>query len=142
MERVTYGQPRRFNAVTLTLLLMMAAAGYWMWRFFPVYLDAWTVDHVLKETASALYRLNRSPPSSERDDSMRELLDKAKADIRKQANITDPDLTVAANIEGDKAVLSAMYTVSVTHPILDKVTTLHFKREEDADLKRVDWDNQ
>ena len=53
-----YG-PKRLNAVTVGLLLFALAAGYWFWRFFPAYFDGWTVDHILKETAAAVYRANR-----------------------------------------------------------------------------------
>src|SRR5207245_2529873 len=54
-----YQQPRRLNAVSITLIFAALGAAYWFWRFFPAYFDGWTVDHILKEQAAAVYRTNR-----------------------------------------------------------------------------------
>ncbi len=135
---MAYG-PRRFNSVTIVMILMALAGGYWVWRFFPAYFDGWSVDHVLKESASKTYRLNRlSDP--ERTKELTDLVDKTRADIIKQGNVTDPDLKVNLDIEGDKAVFSADYSVVITHPLTTKTTTLHFHKSEDANIKKVNWE--
>ena len=133
-----YG-PRRFNSVTVIMILMMAAAGYWLWRFFPVYFDGWSVDHVLKEAASKTYRMNQLK-EPERTKALTELVDKTRADVIKQGNVTDPDLKVNLDIDGDNAAVSADYRVVVTHPIINKTTTLHFHKSETANIKRVNWE--
>lgn len=133
-----YG-PRRFNSVTVIMILMMAAAGYWLWRFFPVYFDGWSVDHVLKEAASKTYRMNQLK-EPERTKALTELVDKTRADVIKQGNVTDPDLKVNLDIDGDNAAVSADYRVVVTHPVINKTTTLHFHKSETANIKRVNWE--
>lgn len=133
-----YG-PRRFNTVTVIMLLMTAAAGYWLWRFFPVYFDGWSVDHVLKEAASKTYRMNQLK-EPERTKALTELVDKTRADVIKQGNVTDPDLKVNLDIDGDNAAVSADYSVVVTHPVINKTTTLHFHKSETANIKRVNWE--
>jgi hypothetical protein len=140
-QRVEYGRPRKLNAFSGTLLALAIGGAYWMWRFSPAYLDAWTVDHVLRESATAIYRANHLA-EPERSKALREILDQAQVDIRKQSDIKDPDLTITANILEDKAVLKAEYSVRITHPLIEKTTLLHFQREEGANLKRVDWDKQ
>jgi len=135
----SYGQPRRLNSVTVVMLLLALAAGYWVWRFFPAYFDGFTVDHLLKEAASKTYRTSRLQEPA-RTKQLTELVDKTKADIRKQANVTDPDLSVSLDIEGEKAVVSADYNVTITHILTDRTTTLHFHKSESADIKRVDWE--
>ena len=135
----SYGQPRRLNSVTLAMLLVGLAAGYWVWRFFPAYFDAWTVDHLLKEAASSTYRLNRLK-EPERTKALTELADKVRADIQKKANVTDPDLQVNLDIDGDNCAVTADYHVVVTHPIGSYTTTLHLHRSEKADIKKVNWD--
>jgi hypothetical protein len=135
----SYGQPRRLNSVTVFLALLAMVGGYWMWRFFPVYFDAWTVDHVLKELASKMYRANRLNEPL-RTKTMRELLDKARADIGKQTNITDPDLSIDLEIEGNSATVTAEYDTVVTHPGVNRTTPIHFKRVETANIKAVNWE--
>ena len=135
---MSYG-PRRFNTVTLIMLLCALAAGYWVWRFFPAYFDGWSVDHLLKEAASKTYKLNqRTEP--ERTKLLTELVDKTRADIAKQGNVTDPDLKVNLDIEGDNVAVSADYSVVISHPLVSKTTTLHFHKSETANIKRVDWE--
>ena len=135
----TYGQPRRFNVVTVVMLLMAAAAGYWTWRFFPAYFDGWSVDHLLKEAASSTYRLNQLN-EPERTKQLKALVDKTRTDIQKQGNVTDPDLTVNLDIDGNNVSVSAEYSVVITHPMITSTTTLHFHKKEAADIKRVNWE--
>jgi hypothetical protein len=135
----SYGGPRRINAVSIVLVLLAAAGGYWMWRYFPVYFDAWSVDHILKEAASETYRANRLNEGS-RMEQLKLIVDGAKAKIIKQVGIHDPELTVDLNVDGDKATMTADYTVRVTHPVIDKTSKIHFHREEQANIKFVKWD--
>jgi hypothetical protein len=135
----SYGQPRRLNVVTFVMILMALAAGYWLWRFFPAYFDGWSVDHLLKEAASKTYRLNRLD-EPERTKELTALVNKTKADIAKQGNVTDPDLLVNLDIDGNNVAVSADYKVVITHPYINKTTTLHFHRSESADIKKVNWE--
>jgi hypothetical protein len=135
----TYGQPRRLNTVTIIMILMGLAAGYWIWRFFPAYFDGWNVDHLLKESASKTYRLSRLQ-EPERTKQLTVLVDKTRADIMKQGNVTDPDLSVNLNLEGDDVAVSADYNVVITHPLVTRTTTIHFHKSETADIKKVKWE--
>jgi hypothetical protein len=135
----TYGTPRRINAVSVTLFLLVVAGGYWFWRFFPVYFDAWSVDHILKEAASQTYQANRLT-ESQRMEQLKQIVDTARSKIVKQVEIKDPELTVNLNIDGDKATMTADYTVKVTHVVIDKITRMHMHREETANIKFVKWD--
>ena len=134
-----YGQPRRLNTVTFVMILMGLAAVYWVWRFFPAYFDGWNVDHTLKEAASETYKLNRMQ-EPERAKLLKALVDRTLASIRTQGNVTDPDLTVNLDIDGDKVAVTADYQVVVTHPGITKTTTLHFHKTETADIKKVNWE--
>ena len=136
---VNYGQPRRLNVLTTFMILCGLAAGYWLWRFFPAYFDGWTVDHILKETASATYKLSRLG-EPERGKQLKILLDKARADIIKQGNVSDPELTVNLDLDAANVVVSADYSVIVSHPVINKTTTLRFHKVETADVKKVKWE--
>jgi hypothetical protein len=134
-----YGQPRRLNAVTVVLILIAMAIAYWFWRFFPAYFDAWNVDHILREGVTSTYQVMRIR-EPERSKRLKEIVDKTRADVQKQAGITDPNLIVDLNLDGDKAVMSADYHVIVTHPYTTRTTTLHFVRAEKASNKKVEWE--
>ena len=138
---VKYGAPRRINSVSIFLLLVLVAAGYFGWRFFPAYLNAWTVDHILKESATQVYRANRLR-EPERTETLTAIVRKAQSDIRSQASVHDPELKVSLNILENSASMSADYTTIITHFAVNKTTTLHFHREETANIKTVNWDNQ
>jgi hypothetical protein len=134
-----YGQPRRLNAVTFVMILIGLAAGYWVWRFFPAYFDGWNVDHTLKEAASETYKLNRMQ-EPERTKVLKELVDRTLANIRKQGSVTDPDLSVNLDIDGDKVAVTADYHVEITHPLITRTTMLHFHKTETANIKKVNWE--
>ncbi len=135
---VAYG-PRRFNALTAFMLLCALAAAYWVWRFFPAYFDAWTVDHALHEAASTSYKVARLPEPT-RSQQLKLIVELARENIVKKANVTDPDLYVGMNLDGDIVTVSAEYSVVVEHPYINKRTTLHFHRAESTNIKRVDWE--
>jgi hypothetical protein len=136
---MAYGAPRRLNAVSVTLLLLGVVAAYWFWRFFPSYFDAWSVDHILKDAASQTYQANRLG-DAQRMDQLKIIVDTARKKIVKQVGIHDPELLVNMNIDGDKALMTADYSVIVTHPGVNYVTHLHFHREQTANIKFVKWD--
>jgi hypothetical protein len=137
----TYAQPRRLNLVTAIMILIGLGAGYWLWRFFPAYFDGWTVDHILRETASATYKLVRLR-EPERTKELKAMLDKARADIVRLGHVDDPDLQVNLDLDLDHnmATVTADYSVVVTHPHLSKTTTLHFHKVEKTSIKRVEWE--
>jgi hypothetical protein len=138
-----YGAPRKLNSVSVLLLLATIAGGYWLWRFFPAYWDSWTVDHILSETAHAVYKLNHLN-EPERTKTLQELLEKTRADIIKKGNVVedhDHPLTVNLDFPDENfAVVTAEYEVVVTHPYVHKTTTLHFKKSEKSDIKKVVWE--
>jgi hypothetical protein len=136
---VDYKQPRRLNSVTIVLLIGMVAAGYWFWRFFPAYFDAWTVDHILKEAASKVYRANRMR-EPERTQELNGLLDKARSEMQHKASVNDPELLVNLDFDGNNATLTADYRVVITHPVISRTTLLHFVRRQTADIKTVSWE--
>jgi hypothetical protein len=138
-DQYEYGKPRRLNSVSITLILIGLAFAYFMWIFFPAYLDAWTVDHTLREAASKVYRANRlSEP--DRTQTLNDIVNTARSDLKKRVGITDPDLTVSLEILENDASMTAEYKVIISHPVTTKRTTLHFKRTEHADIKAVKWD--
>lgn len=135
----SYGSPRRINAVSVTMVLIGCGVAYWFWRFFPVHFDAWSVDHILKEAASQTYQTQKLV-DSQRMEQLKLIVDTARTKIIKEVGILDPELAVNLNVDGDKATLTADYTVVVLHPWVGKHTKMHLHREETANIKFVKWD--
>jgi hypothetical protein len=134
----SYG-PRRLNAFTITMLLVALGAGYWVWRFFPVYFDAWSVDHILKEGATAVYQTIHLSDVA-KGEALKKIVDKAKNDIVKRVGIQDPELVVNLEIDEGYATMSADYSVTVFHPVIEKKTLMHLHRERRSDVKAVKWE--
>ena len=135
---MSYG-PKRINAVSVTMVLILAAVAYLGWRFAPVYFDAWTVEHTLREAANETYRVARIAEPA-RSQQLKVIVDKARADIVRLANVDDPDLNVSLDLDGDVVAVAADYTVIVTHPYINKKTVLHFHKREKTSIKRVEWE--
>jgi len=134
-----YKQPRRINAVSVTLVLLLAAGGYWFWKFFPVYFEAWAVDHALKENVTRVYKIMQMG-EPDRTTELTKLVETAKTDIKKKAGVKDPNVVVNLNIDGPAATMTADYKVTVTHEWFNKTTRLELHRTAVSDIKRVDWD--
>lgn len=131
--------PSRFNSVTLLLILVFAAGGYWVWKFFPHYFRAWQVDHILADGASQSYKISRmTEPLQSR--SRTELVETMRTKIN-ALGIEDPDLAVGLDFQGELVTVTADYSVQVNHPVADKVTIMSMHRVANGDLKKVVWDN-
>ena len=127
----------RFNFVSITIYLILAAAGYGAWKFGPIYYTAFQVDSVLGAACGSSYRAHRLGEPA-RSSAMREIEGDAKRGVH-ALDITDPALSVHLRIVGDIATATCDYTVIVEHPYIEKRTTLKMHREEKTSVKRVEW---
>jgi hypothetical protein len=131
--------PRSFNIVTFLMLVCLAGAGYWIWKFFPVYFTAWQVDHVLSDGASRAYKVNRLNEPA-RSQGKQDLVE----DLRRKVvsmGILDPEMALEVELDGDTVYVTCDYSVVVQHPVKNKQTVMTLHRKVTGDLKRVDWDN-
>ncbi len=136
---MAYRQPRRFNVVSLFMILAVVGGAYWLWTFMPVYWDAWTVDHALHEGAAAMYQASRID-EPERTKEMQRILRKVQADSIRLAHITDPTFDPSLELGGDSATMTGDYSVAVHHPFGNWVTIVHLHRVEKANIKQVRWE--
>lgn len=134
-----YRQPRRLNLVSSFMLLSLLVLVYVAWCFGPVYLNAWTVDHLLTEAASSTYRISHYA-EPERSQGLKQLLDQTRAAIQTQAQVTDPDLALNLDLDGDLATVSADYSVVVPLQFTARSRRLQFHRQARANIKTVKWE--
>lgn len=117
MLPVRYKKPRSINVVSITVLLVLVAAGYAGWEFARVMFRRQEAYRVLEETGSvlagrrALYR---------EDARERESLRKRMAQQLREAGVTDPDAETWIEIDDagamDEALLGVVYTAAFHWP--------------------------
>src|SRR5438105_1332127 len=119
--------PGRFNVVTLLMLVGLAAIGYGLWKFFPVYWTAWGVDHVLADGGAKAYQISRLPQAA-RTQRREELI----ADLRQKVvelGIVDPQMTVSLDFVGTERVdVGCEYRAIVVHPYVNRYTVVTMHR--------------
>jgi hypothetical protein len=111
---------RHINLVSVTLTLLLLAAGYLGWKFVPVYWQAHKVDTALTRTrweASKIHLVTSDSREPRLLDSLREEILSLGVDERFLEVYFAPDYT---SVHAD-------YTALVHHPF-GKVTTLEFER--------------
>lgn len=109
-QAVKYRPPRRINAVSVTLVALLALGGYLTYQYLPPYLQQQEVYRVLEEHGSKLAGqkvLARDP--EKREDSRR----KMEAEIR-QLGITDPQLETWIELHDGEVRLGAFYSETIT----------------------------
>lgn len=135
----SYKQPRRLNIVSLAMIALVCAGVYWLYVFFPIYWDAWTVDHQLRNGAAEVYNLSHiSEP--ERTRQLQAMLKKVQDSCVRLAKIADPEFAVSLDLDGEDVTLRAEYDVNVVHPIGGWKSVVHMKRTAKANVKRVSWE--
>jgi hypothetical protein len=131
--------PRSFNFVTVMLLLGLVGVGYGLWKFFPVWWQAWQVDRTLADGAARAYRLRtvREPAFTQSKEAL-------LTDLRQKVvklGIADPEMTVNLDFIGDDHVeVRCEYRAYVVHPYVNRYSELKMHRSAQTSLKRPDWD--
>lgn len=131
--------PRRLNFVTFLLLVSVAAGGYAVWKFFPVYFTAWQVDHLLADGGARAYKISRlQEPARSRN--KEDLI----ADIRGKVvelGVVDPEMTVNLDFVGQERVdVRCDYRAVVVHPYVDRYTIVQMHRTASTSLTRPSWE--
>src|SRR4051812_40793092 len=133
-------QPRRTRAAgkvslgTLVFFLVVAAGGYWLWKFFPVHFTSWKVDNILDEGISRAYSLARRS-SGDRARGENDLINEMRERIIK-LGVDDPQLVVTIEHTGTKAYARAQYLVVIHHPVVDKTTVMTMDRSASTSTAR------
>lgn len=126
----TYKQPRRFNAVSLTLFLLLAAAGYVAFAAWPVMALNSDAKDVLEEALPRLYRANLLPePEStiSGEEVRQQLIEKLGAlgitDAEAAMTITRDTRIVAISVKIDAALDLKLINKKIPVPLNPRVET-------------------
>src|SRR4051812_20824986 len=129
--------PKSFNIVSLLLLLGVAGAGYWVWKYFPRYFEAFQVDHIIADGASRSYKIRqmREPMQTRHKEALIEEMRKKIVEL----GVQDPEMTVEIEFEDETVTVTCDYSTTVQHALKDKITVLSMHRVSTKDIKKVDW---
>jgi hypothetical protein len=112
-QPVQYKKPRRINAVSITLVLVLLLGAYAMYQWLPVYFMRQEAYRVLQETGSKLagraayYRQNTDEREALRRTMQRELI---------ALGIDDPAIETWIELEGKEVRLGVVYSAWIEWP--------------------------
>jgi len=115
-------QPRHLNPVSLLVYLVLAAIVYGGVKFGPPYWRSLKVDEAVRGAVNEYWAATRGSSDFEAPPRVRESLERAIRDI----GVDDPDLQLTFERDGEDLRVTATYKEVVTHPFVNRTTTLHF----------------
>ena len=137
---------RGVSWVTALLLLCLAAGGYLLWTWGPIYLVHYEVKQVVRDYANKAVR--NHDDSGQRDRMTRKLasleqldfLDEYGRPARRPAVDVRPEQVVWERTENPPTLRIAFeYTRPVRYPLLDRETETTFEVDLTFDMTRPDW---
>jgi hypothetical protein len=127
-----YDKPRRINAVSVVVFLMIAAALYAGVQFGPPYYRKWKSSGILSEAANKVYPKRRFSADAS------EFLEKVRGETASQLRelgIGDPGLRILVEMSPARVSVTAEYVEIIKHPFVGRITTLSFAPRFDIDVK-------
>lgn len=132
-----YKKPRRINAVSITLMLMLGAAVYVGYCMYPVMTLRLRAKSELEDVLPQLWRANLRPEDYARQELARmkkELLVKLP-----QIGVKDKNLQLVFERGKKRVAIEAHFTASAFFPVLKKTKVFALSPRAETDAARVDW---
>jgi hypothetical protein len=136
-RRTEYRKPRRINAVSVTLMLMLAATVYVVYCTWPVLMLRLRVKSELEDVLPNFWRVNLRPD----DYAKVEIPKMKKALMEKLPKIGVRDKKTELIFErGKKRVaIEARFAASAYFPVLNKTKVFRLSPRAETDAARVEW---
>lgn len=132
-----YKKPSRINAVSISLLLVLAALGYVAHSIWPVLSLRAKVKGELQDALPQLYRWNLRPEAQARP----EIIRLRQVLTARLATIGVKDKKLELVIKRDKQLVSieARFSADATFPVLEKTMRFDLAPKVQTDAARVEW---
>jgi hypothetical protein len=131
-----YKQPRRINAVSVSLLLVVGAGAWVAVSAWPIIALNANVKNELGETLPRAYKANLLPePTS--SESLSRIHDELAESIKK-LGVTDPKADVVIS-RGKTIAVQVRYKATLTLKGLEKSYELTMEPKVETDAARVEW---
>jgi hypothetical protein len=136
-QKVEYKKPRRLNAVSISLAVVVGAMVYTFVALWPVITLRSNVKSELSEALPHLWKLNLLPEGRARAEVVK--LKKIITDQLRKTGIKDDKLELVVNRDKQRVALEARYAAAATFPWSQRKWVLHFSPRVETDAARVDW---
>jgi hypothetical protein len=132
-----YKQPGRFNAVSVTLFLLMAAGVYVLYCTWPIVTLRLRVKGDLEDVMNRYWRANLAGGASLDDTKKKlraELIDRATLD-----GVKDKKIDIVFGGDKKRISIEARFSANAYFPVLDRTFHFDLAPSAETDAARVDW---
>jgi hypothetical protein len=132
-----YRKPRRINAVSITIFLIVAAMAYVAYSVWPVVTLRLRVKSELEDILPNFWRVNLRP-----DDYARTEIARMKKDLLAKLpslGVKDKKVEVVFERGKKRVAIECRFTATATFPVLEKTRTFKLTPRAETDAARVDW---
>ena len=132
-----YRKPRKINAVSVTLLLIVGLMVYFVYAVWPVVTLRLRVKSELEDVLPNFWRVNLRPEEFARQEIARmkkELLEKLP-----KVGVRDKHLEVVFERGKKRVGIEAHFSTAVTFPVVNKTHVFQLAPRAETDAARVDW---
>jgi hypothetical protein len=132
-----YRKPGRINVVSVTLMLLLAAAAYVVYSVYPVINLRLRVKSELEDVLPNLWRVNLRGDFYARQEILRmkqELLQKFP-----KLGVTDKHADVVFERGTKRVAIEARFSATAHFPVINKSRTFQLAPRAETDAARVDW---
>jgi hypothetical protein len=136
-ERRTYTQPRRINAVSVSLMLLFLAAGYFAFACWPVIALNADVKNVLEDALPLLYRANllQEPDSTTGSEQLRQVvLEKLTA-----VGVPDPETALTITRDSHTVALAVKIATAIDLKVIRKKIPVALNPRVETTAERVSF---
>jgi hypothetical protein len=112
-QAVKYKKPRRFNSVTVTLLVIAGLTIFFAYQYLPLFMQKQEAYRVLEETGSAF--AGKRTYYEKKADATEALRQRMENDLRR-VGVQDPDLETWIELEENEAEFGAVYSIFIEWP--------------------------
>jgi hypothetical protein len=137
-QKVEYRKPRKINVVSVTMTLLLAAAGYVVYSLYPLFQLRANAKAEMMDALPHLWRYNRRPSGVATPE-----LVKLKANLTerlvKVTGIKDPKMKVTFVRGKEVVAIEVTFRATATFPHLDKRVDLDFAPRVETDAAHIEW---
>jgi hypothetical protein len=132
-----YRKPKKINAVSITLLLIVGAIAYVIYSLWPAVTLRLRVKAELEDVLPNFYRVNLRPEDYARTEIARmkkELLAKLP-----KIGVKDKQLEVIFDRNKKTVAMEARFKTTLTIPVIEKTIVVGLRPRVETDAARVEW---